>query len=196
MTMRDKNWSESLAVGLACGLAATWVMTQFQSRTQKWMQGSSEKKDTESERKSKQQQSQDKPATVQAARKIYSRMLGRDLPEERENTAGQIMHYGFGSDMGMTYATLSRLTGRSGVTAGVVYGTLVWLVADEAGVPALGLSDAPWKSPLKSHVYALASHLVYGAALGLLSQLAERVLESTEETIRRRQAAEDLRQAA
>ncbi len=51
-----------------------------------------------------------------------------------------------------------------GVTAGegAAFGAAVWLIADEASVPALGLTKAPAQIPVSTHVYALASHLVYG----------------------------------
>jgi uncharacterized membrane protein YagU involved in acid resistance len=38
----------------------------------------------------------------------------------------------------------------------------VWLLADELAVPAAGLSKSPKEFPLTTHIYALASHLVYG----------------------------------
>jgi uncharacterized membrane protein YagU involved in acid resistance len=37
-----------------------------------------------------------------------------------------------------------------------------WLVADEVTVPLLGLSKGPSQYPLSTHLYAFASHLVYG----------------------------------
>ncbi len=51
-----------------------------------------------------------------------------------------------------------------GVTAGagLPFGAFIWLTADEGIVPALGLSKLPTEYPLSTHVYSLASHLVYG----------------------------------
>ena len=53
------------------------------------------------------------------------------------------------------------------VTAGTGggYGAAVWLIGDEAVVPLLGLSKPPSQYPASTHVYALASHLVYGLTL-------------------------------
>jgi uncharacterized membrane protein YagU involved in acid resistance len=45
---------------------------------------------------------------------------------------------------------------------GAGFGTGVWLLADELAVPRAGLSKPPKEIPLTTHVYALASHLVYG----------------------------------
>lgn len=48
--------------------------------------------------------------------------------------------------------------------AGLPYGAAVAVavVMDEALVPAVGLSGPPWASPASTHVYALASQLVFG----------------------------------
>ena len=47
-----------------------------------------------------------------------------------------------------------------------------WLVVDEGAVPILGLSKGPTQYPLSTHVYALASHFVYG----LTTELVRRVV--------------------
>ena len=51
------------------------------------------------------------------------------------------------------------------VTAGfgLPYGTVFWLVVDEGAVSLLRLSKPPTAYPLSTHIYALASHLVFGA---------------------------------
>jgi uncharacterized membrane protein YagU involved in acid resistance len=48
---------------------------------------------------------------------------------------------------------------------GIVYGTAVWIVADEMVMPLLGLSRRPQQLPVDVHAYALAGHWVYGVAL-------------------------------
>lgn len=50
--------------------------------------------------------------------------------------------------------------GKCGVKRCDHKGLKVWLVADEAAVPALGLSGSPTEVPLSKHAYALASHFV------------------------------------
>jgi uncharacterized membrane protein YagU involved in acid resistance len=43
-----------------------------------------------------------------------------------------------------------------------LFGTGLFVAADEVAVPALGLSKSPREYPLSTHLYGLASHLVYG----------------------------------
>ena len=45
---------------------------------------------------------------------------------------------------------------------GLGFGAGLWLIADEVTVPALKLSKPPMAFPISTHVYGLASHLVYG----------------------------------
>jgi putative membrane protein len=48
------------------------------------------------------------------------------------------------------------------IGAGVPFGAVFWVLADEVTVPLLGLAKGPAAYPVSTHVYALASHLVYG----------------------------------
>ena len=45
---------------------------------------------------------------------------------------------------------------------GLASGIGVWLLADEVAGPSAGLSKPVREVPLTTHLYALASHLVYG----------------------------------
>jgi uncharacterized membrane protein YagU involved in acid resistance len=51
-----------------------------------------------------------------------------------------------------------------------------WLVADEISVPLLGLSKGPTAYPVSTHVYAFASHLVYGMTAELSRRTLRQVL--------------------
>jgi len=57
---------------------------------------------------------------------------------------------------------------------GLPLAAALWLAADEAAVPALGLSKSPLDYPLSSHLSALAAHGVYGVT----TELARRALRS------------------
>jgi len=87
-----------------------------------------------------------------------------------------LIHFGFGAAAGATYAAalttapppVARVL-RSG--RGLTYGVLVWLLADEIGVPLTGIAPAPHRTPLRLHAYALAGHLAYGLALESVRRL-------------------------
>jgi putative membrane protein len=70
----------------------------------------------------------------------------------------------------------------SAAAGGTLFGATLWLVADETVVPALGLSAPPSEYPLRTHVQALASHLVYGVTTDAVRRTVRRVLQAEKET--------------
>lgn len=75
------------------------------------------------------------------------------------------MHYTFGTLQGALYGGITELTGTGeSLVPGLILGTALFTVADEIAVPALGLSRKPTESPISSHLYSLAAHLVYGVS--------------------------------
>jgi hypothetical protein len=80
-----------------------------------------------------------------------------------------------GTLQGAAYGGVTELTGTGGgLIPGLVFGGALFAVADEVAVPALGLSGKPSESPLSSHLYGLAAHVVYG----LSTELARRGLRA------------------
>ncbi len=152
------NWPEGLAVGLVAGLAGSWAMTQVQSLL------SSAVKRIRSHQDRDQQPSEQssEPATVKLARRLSEVGLHRELAEDSKAVAGQIVHYGYGGMVGSIYGGLVELQPGIRRGMGVPYGVALWLVGDETAVPLLKLSEAPWKFPVSTHLYALASHIAYG----------------------------------
>lgn len=89
------------------------------------------------------------------------------------------MHYGFGTVTGAAYGVAAEVAPASAAGEGLPFGTFVWLTADEIAVPALGLSKPAGQYPVSTHVYALASHLVYGLTLELSRRAVRKLLSST-----------------
>ena len=93
-----------------------------------------------------------------------------------KKVAGPTVHYAFGTITGGLYGAAAELAPiiRSG--AGLPFGAVFWLAADEAAVPALGLSKPPTEYPLSTHASALASHFVYGLTTDIVRRAIRRVL--------------------
>jgi hypothetical protein len=173
------NVWKGAAVGLAAGLAATWVMTQFQNLSGK-LSEPHEKEDPQHSAKrgkeeSAQQKTQGDDATVKAADKLSRGLFHHALSQDEKKVAGPAMHYGFGALTGAAYGALAELAPEVTRGVGAPFGTAVWLGADEVAVPAFGLSGPPWEHPASVHARALAAHLVYGVTTEGLRRLARRV---------------------
>jgi putative membrane protein len=182
---RPSAW-KGLVAGLAGGIAATVVMTQFQNGWQKASKalqaeknGGSGKSNSHSRNQSQEQSSQERSsqdqsttseqnedATMKAAGKVAS-LAGYHLSFEEKKKVSPVVHYGFGASMGALYGVLHEVAPKSfrslnPLLAGVGYGSALFVGADEIAVPTLGLSESPKKTPVSAHVYGLASHAVYG----------------------------------
>jgi putative membrane protein len=103
---------------------------------------------------------------VKVASAIAEPVLDRELSDEEKPVAGELVHYGFGGFNGALYGALAEIP-LLPVRAfnGMLFGATLWLVADEVMLWKLGLTRKPSEYPSTTHVYALASHLVYGLTL-------------------------------
>lgn len=157
---RSRSTWKGAVAGLAGGLAASWIMNQFQSAVPaeafRRLLGED---DTEA---SGGGQNAPEPATVQTAEAISEGVLGHELSKREKKAAGPAVHYAFGTSVGGVYGALAEVAPSVTGASGLPFGTVFWLVADEGAVPALGLSGPPTEHPPSTHLYALTSHLVYG----------------------------------
>jgi hypothetical protein len=146
--MSGSSILKGAVIGVAAGLAASWVMEQAQSA----MQGGQSGGGGES-------------STTKAADKVSETVADRPVAKPNKAKAGELVHYGFGAALGLVYGALASRW--RGVTAGfgALFGVGVALGADEILVPALGLGPWPKDTSPKTHAYSLASHLVFGVAL-------------------------------
>jgi putative membrane protein len=179
MTMwHERNVGKGIIAGLVGGLIGTIVMTEFQNG---WSKASSALKNgskSKSQNALQQQGEQEKEdATMKAAGKI-AELGGRHLSHEQKKKLGPVVHYSFGTLQGAAYGAVTEMAGDSkGLLSGLIFGTALYLAADEVAVPALKLSGKPTEYPLSSHLYGLASHLVYGVSAEVARRGLRAVLE-------------------
>jgi hypothetical protein len=102
------------------------------------------------------------PATVKAAQAISKRVFGHELRDEEKDSAGNLAHYGMGAVSGAVYGAVVEELPAATIGCGLLFGTVLWLLADEGIVPAVGLSKSPSEYPASTHVSAWVSHLFYG----------------------------------
>ena len=104
-------------------------------------------------------------ATVQVGSIAYEAVVGSPPPASYRAPLGTAAHYAFSAGAGMTYGLLASRFPALRIGFGTVYGCLVWALADEGMVPALGLSRGPRQLSLGVHAYSLLGHAIFGAAL-------------------------------
>ncbi len=171
-TWQGSGLGKSLLFGLAGGLAATFVMTQAQTA---WLKV--DKGDEAEKPKSKEEQQKEvgEQSTVKIADKVAQTVTHHAVPQEYKQTAGNTVHYAFGTAMGGVYGALSGLMEDAPFGTGVLFGMGLWLAADEFVLPYLGLAQRPQEKDLKEHAYEASMHAVYGLCLDGVNQLRKKI---------------------
>jgi putative membrane protein len=173
----DANVWKGLVAGLAGGLVASWTMNQFQAAWTRAAEGfekphgaqsmqpseGPDPNETPDADQSKEEKEHQDDATVETA-KVISNAFGHELKASEKKAAGAAVHYAFGTVTGGLYGAMAEVAPQVTAGAGLPFGAAFWLVADEVAVPSLGLAKGPTAYPVSTHVYSLASHLVYGIA--------------------------------
>lgn len=174
---------KGLVIGLASGLLASWTMNQFQAAWTRAAAGAEKRHGAQSMKPSHGSEGdetrdvieQDDP-TVETAKVISENVFRRELKENEKEPAGAAVHYVFGTAMGGLYGVAAEISPGITAAAGLPFGAAFWLAADQVSVPLAGLSKAPTEYPVSTHVYSLASHLVYGATAEISRRTLRRVL--------------------
>ncbi|MGA9996228.1 MAG: DUF1440 domain-containing protein [Pyrinomonadaceae bacterium] len=178
--MRDRSGRgegdvlKGLAAGVIGGLAAAFVMNQFQAALSKLMEGEERSHGAQSLQQGSpqhgigrelQEEGKDDPndtAPARLAQAISVSAFDHELTKSEKEVAGAALHYAMGATSGALYGAVAEIIPEVKIAEGIPFGAAVWLIADEGIVPAAGLSKSSTEYPLSIHAYALASHLVFG----------------------------------
>jgi uncharacterized membrane protein YagU involved in acid resistance len=114
-------------------------------------------------------------AAVRVGTLAYRVATGHRPPHAVALRLGSAAHYGFSAALGVCYLFLVSRIPALARGGGVLYGSLVWLCADEGLMPAFGLSRGPRELSAGMHLYSLVGHWVYGATLESTRQLTRRL---------------------
>ena len=161
---RRRNLTRGFISGAVAGLAAGWVMVQFQNL---WTAAEERLQGDKS-----QHEAHEAPSTVKAAEKISKGLLGRKLKKEEKTLAGSAVHYGFAAASGAVYGVAAEVAPQVTWGNGLPFGTVLFAAADEIALPASGLSPKANEVPFSKHIYGFASHLVFG----LVAELGRRAI--------------------
>ena len=174
---------KGLVAGLIGGLVASWTMNRFQDVWWKLSVNgsststpSSERKNREAEQPASGDDDEQDDTTEKAASLLSEGVFGHRLTKDEKKIAGSAVHYSLGTGVGGLYGAVAEVIPEVTKGAGLPFGGAFWLVVDETAVPLLGLSKAPTKYPLSTHVYALTSHFVYGLTAELVRRSVRKAL--------------------
>jgi putative membrane protein len=185
---KDGDIWKGLAAGMIGGLAASWIMNQFQAALAKRIAGREKPHGAQSLQDGSPQhgvgrklqergsEEQDDNATERMASLVSEEVFAHRLSEDEKERGGVIAHYAMGVTSGVMYGAAAELLPQVTAGAGLPFGAAVWVIADEGIVPALGLSKSPTEYPLSKHTYAFVSHLVFGLSAEVVRNAVRRLL--------------------
>jgi uncharacterized membrane protein YagU involved in acid resistance len=108
----------------------------------------------------------DEEADLKSANLLTKFFAHRTLPKQDALRLALLLHYGYGAIAGAGYAISAATWPPMKAGCGSLFGTGVWLLGDELPISLSGLSD-PFARSVRSHVSALAAHLLFGATTEL-----------------------------
>jgi hypothetical protein len=173
MSTTQRNILGEIALGAVAGAAATWLMGK--ATTYLYEQ------ESETARRREDKARGGQTAYETAADKVAG-LACQKLSDDERKKMGSAIHWSVGIGSSVLYALLRRRLRGQGpgreLAAGLLFGTAVWLLLDEVGNVALGLTPGPRAFPWQAHARGLAGHLVLGLA-------AEGVLQAADTAARR-----------
>lgn len=98
----------------------------------------------------------------QVAELAFHQATGRSLTPQQRIVAGEIVHYAFGAVSGAIYGGVAEYLEWATWGEGLLFGTAVFIAADESSMPALGLVPWPWEESLPAQLEHWAVHLAFG----------------------------------
>ena len=182
---RERHALRGVMAGVGAGLLASWVMNRFMSgpgqKLEEALKSDQEKLEEhllqmeQADQGGESEPKQD--ATMKAADALVATATGgQHLSFEQQETAGPMVHYGFGALAGGLYGALAEYSSTVRLGMGTGFGAALFAGADLMAVPAFHLGPSVSETEPKALANPLAAHLVYGATTELLRQVFRAML--------------------
>jgi uncharacterized membrane protein YagU involved in acid resistance len=97
-----------------------------------------------------------------------------ELSSEEKLLATIANHFAYGAGCGAVYGLLTSQAKVPPVTSGVAYGLGVWAASYLGWLPAAGMHRSALSEPERRNALMIAAHVVYGAGLGILTEMLSR----------------------
>lgn len=168
MKPAHENPLVDLALGAAAGAAATWLMGKATTYLYE---------NEDQQARQREDQARGGSTAYETAAKKAAGLAGRELSKKESEKLGSAIHWSIGVGAGAAYGLLRRRLAGGGLgrdlALGALFGTAVWLLFDEVGNVALGLTPGPKAFPWQAHARGLAGHLVLGLTTEGLMKAAD-----------------------
>jgi hypothetical protein len=185
----ESNPWKGLFAGVVGGLVGSLAMNLYQESISKFISGEKRSHGAQSLQKGspdhgagkmlreKGKENSEDDAAERLTSAVSVGLFDQELTQREKEIGGTLFHYGYGISMGAVYGVAAEISDKATIGAGMPYGFLIWLVADEGVVPLLGLSKSADDYPLSVHAGAVSSHIVYGLTTELVRNAVRKALK-------------------
>jgi len=170
---RNNDRTVHVIAGMAGGLVASFAMERFQRALG---QISPEIGGVPGAGGQQYRRPQSEPSTYKAADVLSRSVTGEPMARENKPAGASAIHYAFGGAVGAIYGAAAVENPDIAAWGGVPFGASVWLIADEMGMPLVGLAKPPSEHPFEDHAATFASHLVFGVTTEAVRRLVLTIL--------------------
>jgi hypothetical protein len=115
-------------------------------------------------------------SSARSAARLLCEWCSIEPTHERLSRLKTVVHYGLGLGWGSIYGFLRRRDSMRPLAAGVLTGTSLSLVIDEALNPLLGITPPAHRYPASSHARGFLTHLIYGLAVAAAAEGLHRLV--------------------
>ena len=147
----DAPPGQVLLRGALAGFVATIPMTIFMLATQRFLPKG---------------QRYDLPPEIITKELAHRAHMRHHMNKQQILAATLVSHFGYGASMGAVYSPLRKRIPLPTVVRGILFGLVVWAGSYLALLPLLGMSESGQSEPVRRNLMMIASHIVWGAALG------------------------------
>src|SRR3954467_2222163 len=167
--------SRAVLAGVLGGLAGTLAMNYAQRL---WTRGAGRAAPRAAggkhDARDWQEREESRNANELAAQAIATTIRGRPLTYDELKVAAPLAHFSFGAALGAIHGCIVRDDRGNLFTRGATFGAAVWLLADEAAMPLLGLSRPTTQRSLEKHLQSFVGEMAFGAVAELVRAIALR----------------------
>ena len=100
--------------------------------------------------------------------------IGDRLSNEQRMWIALASHFGYGAAVGSVYQTIAPSVPMHPLAKGTAYGLAVWAGSYLGLLPGLGILTPATRHRARRNLLMIAAHLVWGSALGLVTDLLQR----------------------
>jgi hypothetical protein len=148
--------------GVLAGAAGTAAMTAHQELRQRFQRDA----EPEGDRGSPKEQAdpwESAPAPAQVGRRLIEGVLGQPVPARAIPALTQVMHWSYGSLLGLVYTVGRESLHVRRPLLGPLFGVSAW-AASYIQLVALGIYEPPWAYSPTALLDEIGYHLTYGIA--------------------------------